>query len=193
MFLISKDNFEIKKIKEKGYGIFALKDIPAGLVIGDYMGKILRPEEAIVDEENFYLMYYHDHAVILPDLKKPGVHLINHSCVPNSSLYIYKGHTLAFAHRKILKGEELTISYMLPPVDKYCNPCLHVCKCKNLNCSGSMHMSKDKYSYWRKITKRQSKETKKERIKYGKELTALTDYPKIIPNDYIFEIEKLFI
>lgn len=193
MFLIPPDYFEIKKIKGKGNGVFALKDIPAGIVIGDYTGKILRPEEALVDEKNFYLMYYHDRAVISPDLKKVGVHLINHSCFPNSSLLVYKGHTLAFSFKKISKGEELTILYMLPPIDKYCDPCLHVCNCGDLNCSKTMHMSKDKYKYWRKITEKQSKETKKERIRYGQDLPILTSYPNRIPKDYIRKVGKLFI
>ncbi len=193
MFLIPKDFWEVRKVKGKGQGVFALEDVPKGLVIGDYLGKVLRPEEALIDEKNFYLMYYHDHAVISPDLKKVGPHLINHSCVPNSFLYIYKGHTLVFALRKILKGEELTIPYLLPPIEEYCDSCLHFCRCGSLNCKKTMHMSKEKYNYWRKITDRQSKETKKERIRYGKELKALFDYPKKIPKDYISEIEKLFI
>lgn len=191
MFLIPKVYWEIRKTRRKGQGVFALKDISGGLVIGDYIGKILRPEEAIVDEDNFYLMYYHDRAVISPDLKKIGPHLINHSCVPNCFLYIYKGHTLAFVLRKIAKGEELTTIYLLPPIDKYCNPCAHVCRCENLNCKRTMHMSKDKYNYWRKITDRQSKETKKEKISYGKDLAILTDYPKIIPEEYINKIKEI--
>ncbi len=191
MFLIPKYYFEIKKIKGKGQGVFALKDISEGLVIGDYLGKILRPEEAIVDEDNFYLMYYHDRAVVSPDLKKIGPHLINHSCVPNCFFYIYKGHTLAFTLRKIVKGEELTIPYLLPPIDKHCNPCAHVCKCGNLNCTGNMHMSKEQYGCWRNITDKQSKETKRERIRCGKNLAILPNYPKIIPEEYRKEINEL--
>ncbi|MBP9716460.1 MAG: SET domain-containing protein [Candidatus Levybacteria bacterium] len=191
MFLISSDYLEVRKVKGKGSGIFALKNISKGLVIGDYLGKVLYPEEALIDEENFYLMYYHDRAVISPDLKKVGPHLINHSCVPNSFLYVYKGHTLVFALRKILKGEELTIPYLLPPIDEYCNPCLHVCSCGSLNCKKTMHMSREKYNYWRKITDRQSKETKKERIRYGKNLAILTSYPKFILEEYINEIKEI--
>lgn len=190
MFLISNEYWEIRKTRGKGHGVFALKDIPEGLIIGDYLGKILRPEEVIVDEENFYLMYYHDHAVISPELEKIGVHLINHSCVPNSFPYVYKGHTLAFARKKIKEGEEITIPYLLPPIDKYCHPCLHVCKCKNLNCSGTMHMSKEKYKIWRRITDKQSRETNRERIRYGKNLNRFLVYPKI-PQSYIQDVQEI--
>lgn len=191
MILLPIDYWEIKETKRKGRGVFAKKDISKGTVIGDYLGKILRPENAIVDEKNFYLMYYHDRAVISPDLEKSGVHLLNHSCVPNCWLYIYRGHILAFALRKILIWEELTIPYLLPPIDKFCNPCLHVCHCGNIDCSKTMHLSIDKFKLWRKLTSKQSKETKRERIRYGKDLPALSEYPKKISGDYIKEIKKL--
>lgn len=191
MILLSNDFWEIRKVKGKGRGIFALKNIPKGIIIGDYIGKVLHPRDVVIDERNFYTMYYHDHAVISPDLKKSGVHLLNHSCKPNCWLYIYKGHTLAFAIRNIKKGEELTIPYLLPPIGKFCNPCPHICHCGNKKCTGTMHLSKEKYDLWRKITGRQSKETKRERIRYGKDLSSLLSYPKNIPEDYIKKIKEV--
>lgn len=192
MILLPIDYWEIRETKRKGRGVFAKKNISKGTVIGDYIGKVMRPEEAIVDEENFYLMYYHDRAVISPSLKKPGVHLLNHSCRPNCFLYIYKGHTFAFALRKIPAGEELTIPYLLPPINKFCNPCPHVCHCGNLNCTKTMHLSIDQYRKWRKLNFKQSKETKKERVRFGKDLPPLPEYPKKIPEKYIKEVNKLF-
>lgn len=191
MILLSDAYWEIKDTKDKGRGLFAKMNISKGSVIGDYIGKILHPRNAVVDEENFYLMYYHDRAVISPDLEKPGVHLLNHSCSPNSWLYIYKGHTLAFALRHLPSGEELTIPYLLSPKDKFCEPCLHICKCGNAKCSGTMHLSKKTYTKWRKLTDAQAKETKKERVRYGKELPLLSSYPKKIPGDYIRKVNKL--
>lgn len=191
MILLPDVYWEIRKTKNKGRGLFAMKDIPKRTVIGDYVGKVMRPEEEIVDEEQIYLMYYHDRAVISPDLKKSGVHLLNHSCKPNCWFYIYKGHTLAFALRKILKREELTIPYLLPPIDKFCNPCLHICHCGNLKCSGTMHLSKEKFKLWRKLNEKQAKETKRERIRYGKDLPLLSTYPKKVSEEYISEINKI--
>ena len=172
-------------------GIFAKRDISRGEVIGDYLGKICRPEDVIVDENNLYLMYYNDRASIYPDLKKTGVHLLNNSCNPNCWLYVYKGHTLAFSLRKIKRTEELTISYLLPPITKFCKKCPHVCLCGELNCTGTMHLSVEKYRRWRKLNDKQSKLTKKERIKYGKELKVLSTYPKKIPDLYIDEVYKI--
>ena len=101
MILLASDYWEVRATPTKGQGLFAKKAIAKGTIIGDYLGIILHPRDAIVDENNFYLMYYHDRAAIAPDLTKPGVHLLNHSCRPNSAFYIYKGHTLAFALRQI--------------------------------------------------------------------------------------------
>lgn len=192
MILLSNDYWEIRNTKNKGQGLFAKKNISKGRVIGDYLGIVLHPQDAIVNEENFYLMYYHDHAVIAPDLKKPGIHLLNHSCIPNAFLYIYKGHTLVFARKNILKGEELTIPYLLPPRDEFCNTCPHICKCGNLKCTGTMHLSKDIYDKWRKFSKQQAKKTERGKVTFGKELSQLSLYPKKFSEDYIKKINELF-
>jgi SET domain-containing protein len=192
MILLEDDYWEIRETKKKGRGIFSKKIILQGTVIGDYLGKIIHPQDAVVDEENFYLMYYHDQAAIAPDLKKPGVHLLNHSCVPNAFLYTHMGHTLAFALRNIAKNEELTIPYLLSPKDDFCNPCLHVCKCGSRKCSKTMHLEKDKYDKWREFNEKWTKRTKRKRISYGKELPMLADYPKTISPEYIRGVNRLF-
>jgi SET domain-containing protein len=187
MFLLGNDYWEIKKTQEKGSGVFAKKEIQKGIIIGDYSGIVLRPQDAVVDEENFYLMYYSDQAVISPDLKRPGPHLLNHSCVPNCWIYTYRGHTLFFALRKIEIGEELTISYLLSPKDESCNPCLHICRCKSTFCIGTMHLSQRKFEMWQKFQNEENKKTKKMRIVYGKDLPLLSSYPKINSNNPIYK------
>jgi hypothetical protein len=137
-------------------------------------------------------MYYHDTAAISPDLKQPGIHLLNHSCVPNAWLYIYKGHTLAFALKKISKGEELTIPYLLSPKDEFCKTCLHICECGHLKCSKTMHLSKEKYSQWRKFSDKWANQTKREKVKVGQDLPQLLSYPKAISKDYIKGVNQLF-
>lgn len=192
MILLSDACWEARSTLNRGRGLFAKKDISKGTVIGDYVGKIVHPQDAIVDEENFYLMYYHNRAAISPDLEKAGVHLLNHSCIPNCRLYIYRGHTLAFACRRISRGEELTIQYLLAPKDEFCKPCKHECRCGNSRCVGTMHLSKERYDKWREFNDAQAKETKKERVRYGKELPLLSSYPEKISADYIRRINKLF-
>ncbi|MFA6017097.1 MAG: SET domain-containing protein [Patescibacteria group bacterium] len=188
MFLLDDTYWKIKKTKEKGLGVFAKKEIKAGTVISDYLGKIINIAEYDLDEDKkgLYLMYFTDQASIYPDLTKPGPHLINHSCTPNCWIYIFHGHTLFFTLRKIEPGEELTISYLLSPKDKTCNPCVHDCKCESIFCTGTMHLSKDKYKKWQKFQNMMKRKTKTAKFVFGKNLHKLASYPKIIPINPIY-------
>lgn len=107
-------------------------------------------------------------------------------------LYIYKGHTLAFALRDIAANEELTIHYLLAPKDKFCNPCEHICHCGSELCTGTMHLSKATYLAWRIFSEAQAKQTKRARIRYGKDLPLLSSYPERISEEYIQKVTRLF-
>lgn len=187
MFLISRDFWQVKKTKQKGLGVFAKKEIGAGTIIGDYLGKVIETAQYDLDKDKrgLFLMYYSDQASIYPDLKKPGIHLLNHSCTPNCWIYTYRGHTLFFALRAIKPGEELTISYLLSPKDG-CDPCPHVCKCDSQFCTGTMHLPKDKYAKWQRFQNAQKKKTKAAKVVFGKNLPKLTSYPKTIPKNPIY-------
>ncbi len=187
MFLIDKEYWKVKTTKSKGKGVFAKKEIAKGTIIGDYMGRVIRTKDFDFKKEadNLYLMYYHDQASIYPDLDKPGIHLINHSCIPNCWIYTLHGHTLIFALKKILPSEELTISYLLPPQSPLCNPCPHICKCGNKICSGTFHLPEDGFKKWRMFQTSREKIDKRTKIKYGSELKPLPIYPKRVSDDYI--------
>jgi len=190
MFLLKDDSWQIKKTREKGYGVFSKKEIKAGTVIGDYLGKVIKTAEYDLDSDKkgLYLMYFTDQASIYPNLSKPGLHLLNHSCTPNCWIYTYCGHTLFFALRKIKPCEELTISYLLSPDAETCKPCTHICRCGSKYCSGTMHLSKDKYERWQKFQNEERKKTKRARVVFGKNLPKLISYPKMIPNNPIYAI-----
>ena len=188
MFLLKDDCWQIKKTKGKGYGVFAKKEIKTGTVIGDYLGKVINIAEYDLnnDKKGLYLMYFTDQASIYPNLQKPGIHLLNHSCRPNCWIYTYRGHTLFFALIKIEPDEELTISYLLSPKDETCKPCTHTCKCGSKFCTGTMHLSKDKYERWQKFQNEEKKKTKTAKVVFGKNLPKLASYPKKIPNNPIY-------
>jgi uncharacterized protein len=190
MLFIPEDMWEVRKTAEKGRGLFAKKDIDPGTIIGDYLGKVVSPkdEDDIDEEKNFYLMYYHDRASIFPELSKPGIYLLNHSCTPNTWMYTYRGHTLFFTIRKIFKGEELTINYLLSPLDNSCSPCTHLCSCHGVICHHTMHLPQKKYDLWSKFHDRQMAATKPERIRYGKELPPLSEYPDSLPDEPIYDL-----
>lgn len=190
MILLGNKYWEVKKTQHKGRGIFAKKDIPAGVVLGDYVGKILRTRDVDFDQDkNLYLMYYHDSASIYPDLTKPGVHLLNHSCSPNCWIYTYQKHTLVFTLRKISAGEELTISYLLAPKSKFHKKCTHQCMCQSLNCSKTMHLTQEKYKKWQEFQEEPNKpSSRKEKVNYGSFLKPLPKYPKTIPLNPIYAL-----
>ena len=190
MFLLTDDYWQIKKTKEKGYGVFAKKQIKSGTIIGDYLGKVIKTAEYDLDKDRdgLYLMYLTDEASIYPNFKKPGPHLLNHSCAPNCWIYTYHSHTLFFALRNIEPGEELTISYLLSPKDETCKNCPHDCKCESKFCTGTMHLAQDKYEKWQKFQNEGKKKTKTPKLVFGKNLLKLTTYPATIPNNPIYTI-----
>lgn len=90
--------------------------------------------------------------------------------------------------KDIAAGEELTIRYLLSPQNEFCNPCKHLCRCGNARCVGTMHLNEETYLKWRTLTETQAKETKRARIRYGKELPLLDEYPQKTPNEYIQKV-----
>ena len=165
MFLIPEKFWEVRETNNKGRGVFAKKPIAQGTPIGDYVGKLVQLKDVDFDKEKekLYLMYYDDESGIYPDLKKPGIHLLNHSCSPNCWIYKYKRYTLVFALKNITIGDELTISYLLPP-KMDCKNCTHTCFCSSRNCTKSMHLSEEKYKKWRDFQDSEESKVKIEKV-----------------------------
>lgn len=181
MILLPETSWEVRDTQIKGRGLFTLAPIKQGTVIGDYTGTVMHTIDALKeDDTNFYLMYYSDRASIYPeDINAPGLHTVNHSCVPNCWMYLYRGHTLFFAVRDIEAGEEITVHYLLAP-DPNCIPCSHVCKCGAEKCTGTMHLSVEKYQEWEGVEKWMRNQTKPVPIRYGHVLKPLTSYPPTV-------------
>jgi hypothetical protein len=191
MILLPNDAWEVRTTAKKGRGVFATKDIAPGTIIGDYIGKVIKTaeEDTTEGDEGLYLMYYHDYASLYPeDINAPGIHLLNHSCTPNTWMYTYYGHTLFFALRHIFKGEEITVSYLLGPKEDCDEPCKHDCHCGSEFCTGTMHLSKERFEKWNAFNLHQMEQTKRKRIQYGKVLPKLDAYPKSIPDDPMYDL-----
>lgn len=155
MFLIDKSYFQIIKTKNRGRGVFAKKEINAKTIIGEYTGEKIEIEKYDLgkDKDGLYLMFLDDKHAIYPDLTKVDIHLVNHSCDPNCWILNLEGKVYFFALRNIRKDEEITISYLLPPKDKTCDPCTHGCYCGSKKCTGTMHQSKKDFTKWQKFQK----------------------------------------
>ena len=189
MFLLSDDSWEVRETPFKGKGVFVTKQIEKGTVIGDYLGTVIQMSEYDIEEDSrgLYLMYLTDEFCIYPDLKKPGLHFINHSCKPNCWMYTYDFHTLFFALRTIQSGEELCISYLLSPMDSTCDPCTHICYCKEQSCTGTMHLSQTQFILWQEFQKKRQQIIGKIHHTVNSPLQRLKNYPSTISVDSIYE------
>ncbi|EKE05680.1 MAG: Nuclear protein SET [uncultured bacterium] len=156
MFLIDNSYYKIKNTKGKGRGVFAEKIIKAKTIIGEYAGEKVEIEKYDLEKDKYglYLMFLNDEYAIYPDLTKIDIYLINHSCEPNCWIMNHDDHVYFFALRDIKVEEELTISYLLPPKDKICNPCNHICKCGGKKCTGSMHQTQRQFERWQAFQKK---------------------------------------
>ncbi|MEK7659873.1 MAG: SET domain-containing protein [Patescibacteria group bacterium] len=179
MFFIQ--DYEVRRTKHKGRSIHATADIPAGTIIGDYMGKIIRPEEEDEIGRGLYCMYYSEVATIEADKFADGIHLVNHSCTPNCGMFTFERHCLYYAMRKIFKGEEITIHYAISGPDEECSPCTHKCVCDSPMCLGTMHLPAKVYAEWEAaFTKEEGDTPQKAPVKYGEQLPLLASYPKSV-------------
>ena len=186
MFLLSADAWEVRgrAFSSDDYGkgnrgVFATQPIRPGTILGDYLGLAIPTdrEDEYESGRDVYLMAYDDRVSIWPDPATVGIHLINHSCEPNAGITTLRGHTLYFALRAIHSGEELTVSYLLGPLDADCAPCRHGCWCRARSCTGSMHLPIDRYAAWRQFDAREAARAPAEPVEAGQVLPPLDRYP----------------
>ncbi len=193
MFLLSSDSYVVKNVPKKGRGVFANRDIPAGSVIGDYIGLIVTDDVALKKESennnDIYAMNYHNNLCIFPrDHKEIGIHLLNHSCSANCETIEYFGHKIFFTLRRVLKGEELTIDYSFSPGYVNEKDFVYPCFCGSSSCRGTMYASNDKLDVYYSFCKKESKGQKFKWLKSGEKLFPLEKYPKEIKDNKVFNL-----
>lgn len=132
-------------------------------------------------------MSYTYDSVIFPDLSRPGVHLINHSCEANCECIQYHGHMIYYTLRKIFAGEELTVNYSFPLDEEVKEH--YVCKCGAPVCRATMHCTEDKHLRWNDFMLSQdNKHWDKKEVGFGQVLPFLQNYPKEIKDYPIYDI-----
>jgi SET domain-containing protein len=112
-----------------GRGIFTESFIPKGSCIIEYLGRPVTEKEQY-ENRGKYLFWTSDTTMIDGNIKENTAKYINHSCIPNCEVDIYKKRIYVFAKRNIKVGEELHYDYDTEYFEQHIKPkgCLcHKC------------------------------------------------------------------
>ncbi len=103
----------IRRSKIHRYGVYAQEHIPANRKVIEYTGERLNRRDAKHRDRGAYTYLFAVDAYWTLDgaVGGSGAEIINHSCEPNLTSRVVKGHILYLSLRDIKKGEELTIDY----------------------------------------------------------------------------------
>jgi SET domain-containing protein len=139
--------FTIRKSTIQGRGAFAIRWIPAGTRIIEYLGERISSEEAdtrydddTMGRHHTFLFAVDDDTVIDAGVRGNAARFINHSCEPNCEAVDYGGRIFIEALRDIAPGEELFYDYAYE-LDEPLTPALkrrYPCQCGAANCRGTI-------------------------------------------------------
>jgi len=117
------------------WGVYADQAIPPGRKVIEYTGEKINRRETKRREDTLYLFELDKYWTIDGSVGGSGAEFINHSCDPNLTTRILRGHILYFSNRRIAKGEELTVDYSYD---------WHVglvrCVCGSKSCRGTINL-----------------------------------------------------
>lgn len=124
-----------------GTGVFCLRPIRSGEIIGRYAGRVLSAEEAAYLEEDraghTFLFELSDGRIIDGGDGGNGTRFLNHSCEPNCEAEEDDRGILIRALRDLSPGEELTFDYRLSSEDPDA-AAAHPCRCGSASCRGTL-------------------------------------------------------
>lgn len=155
--ICDSDWCEIRSSPIHGRGLFAIRDIPEGMRIIEYVGEKITKAESNrrgwaqfekaqqTGEAGVYLFTLNKRHDIDGDVPYNAARLINHSCDPNCESQIIRGHIWILALREIRKGEELFFNYGF---DLECYED-HPCGCGSDRCVGYIAGEE----YWKELKK----------------------------------------
>ena len=137
----------MRSSKIQGKGAFAVRKIPAGTRIVEYVGQKISPEVAWerYDDDNMerhhtFLFTLDDETIVDAGVRGNNARFINHSCEPNCTTVIEDGRIYVEALKEIPKGGELLYDYKLEREGRYQKAwdALYACKCGAPACRGTM-------------------------------------------------------
>ena len=137
-----------------GNGVFALVDIPKGVELIEYRGKLLTMAQAdrkyanTSDSGHTFLFTLNEKYVLDANSEGNIARWINHSCVPNCKAFIHenedgdprKDRVIIESLRALKPGEELTSDYGIV-LEERLTPRLKAiwaCRCGARDCTGTL-------------------------------------------------------
>jgi len=149
---------EARSSEIHGTGVYAIKDIPVGKKIIEYLGERIDKEESErrANEQMELAEKTGDAAVYIFTLNKKWdidgnmpwntARLLNHSCAPNCEAWIEEKQIFLYSLRDIADGEELTFDYGFD-IENYED---HPCLCGSDECVGYI-VGRD---FWKELAER---------------------------------------
>jgi hypothetical protein len=113
-----------------GKGLFAEEDIPKGVCLIEYIGKVV-PEKEQYTIKSKYLFGIGKDGMINGNIPENTAKYINHSCRPNCEIDEHKKRIYVFSIKKIKAGDEINYDYGKEYFDEY----LKDGRCRCVKCS----------------------------------------------------------
>lgn len=102
--------FEVRRVKGKGFGMFAVEPVKKGEFVMEYTGKKIPTSEADTLGTK-YLFEIDKEWTIDGSPRSNTARYINHACKPNCEADIRDGRIMLYAVRAIAPGDELSFDY----------------------------------------------------------------------------------
>jgi uncharacterized protein len=107
-------NFQVRRSRIQGRGLFALSAVPARRKLGELGGELISQREArrrARVSDCITIVEFGDGTAL--DASRTGTYFkyVNHSCEPNTFMRLYRGRVEFYTLRRVEAGEELTCDY----------------------------------------------------------------------------------
>ena len=129
---------KLARSKIHRWGVYSTERIPAGRKVIEYTGERIsrRETKRRADGTDLIYLFTLDHYWTLDgSVGGSGAEYINHSCDPNLTTRIIKGHILYISDRVIAPGEELTVDYRFDKKVERVE-----CRCGAKTCRGTINL-----------------------------------------------------
>jgi uncharacterized protein len=129
---------KLARSKIHRWGVYSTERIPAGRKVIEYTGERISRRETKRRADGtdlIYLFTLDAYWTLDGSVGGSGAEYINHSCDPNLTTRIIKGHILYISARAIAPGEELTVDYRFDKKVERVD-----CRCGSKNCRGTINL-----------------------------------------------------